>query len=156
MKKLFLLLLLPTISFAQDDLLKELEKQDQNTDYTIATFKGTRLVNGHSVETKNGGTLEFIFAHRFGRLNEGLYEMYGLDQAYVRLGLDYGITDNLSISIGRNSADKIMDGYLKYKLLKQSSGQKSFPFTMTVLGGTAYSISPKKGNEPEGFKTVCN
>jgi hypothetical protein len=128
MKKLFLLLLLPTFSFAQDDLLKELEKQDQNTDYTIATFKGTRLVNGHSVETKNGGTL--------------------------RLGLDYGITDNLSVSIGRNSADKIMDGYLKYKLLKQSSGEKSFPFTMTVLGGTAYSISPKRGSEPEGFKTV--
>jgi hypothetical protein len=154
MKKLFLLLLLPTISFAQDDLLKELEKQDQNTDYTIATFKGTRLVNGHSVETKNGGTLEFIFAHRFGKLNEGLYEMYGLDQAYVRLGLDYGITDNLSVSIGRNSADKIMDGYLKYKLVRQSSGERSFPFTMTLLGGTAYSISPKRGNEPEGFKTV--
>ncbi|HEY9049526.1 MAG TPA: DUF5777 family beta-barrel protein [Ohtaekwangia sp.] len=155
MQRLFLLFfLLPLVSQAQDDLLKELEKDNAQTDYTIATFKGTRLVNGHSVETKNAGTLEFIFAHRFGKINDGLYEMYGLDQAYVRLGLDYGITDNLSVSIGRNSADKIMDGYVKYKLFRQSSGSKSFPFTMTLLGGTAYSISPKRDSEPEGFKTV--
>jgi hypothetical protein len=155
MKKIIALLFLPVVSFAQDnDLLKELEKENKDTGYTIATFKGTRLVNGHSVETKNAGTLEFIFAHRFGRVNDGLYEMYGLDQAYVRLGLDYGITDNLSVSIGRNSADKIMDGYLKYKLLRQSTGEKNFPVTVTVLGGTAYSISPKRDNEPEGFKTV--
>ncbi|WP_333819628.1 DUF5777 family beta-barrel protein [Ohtaekwangia sp.] len=155
MQKLFLLFfLLPFISMAQDDLLKELEKDSPQTDYTIATFKGTRLVNGHSIETKNAGTLEFIFAHRFGKINDGLYEMYGLDQAYVRLGLDYGITDNLSVSIGRNSADKIMDGYVKYKLLRQRTGSNPFPFTMTLLGGTAYSISPKKGSEPEGFKTV--
>jgi hypothetical protein len=155
MKKIIALLFLPVVSFAQDnDLLKELEKENKDTGYTIATFKGTRLVNGHSVETKNAGTLEFIFAHRFGRVNDGLYEMYGLDQAYVRLGLDYGITDNLSVSIGRNSADKIMDGYLKYKLLRQSTGEKNFPVTVTMLGGTAYSISPKRDNEPEGFKTV--
>ncbi|HEY9008825.1 MAG TPA: DUF5777 family beta-barrel protein [Ohtaekwangia sp.] len=155
MQKLFLLFfLLPFISMAQDDLLKELEKDSPQTDYTIATFKGTRLVNGHSIETKNAGTLEFIFAHRFGKINDGLYEMYGLDQAYVRLGLDYGITDNLSVSIGRNSADKIMDGYVKYKLLRQRTGSNPFPFTMTLLGGTAYSISPKKGSEPEGFKTI--
>src|SRR5690242_5992410 len=71
--------------FAQDDLLKELEaSQPKETDYVFQTFKGTRLVNGHSVETKAGGDLEFIFAHRFGPLNGGSYELFGLDDAYVR------------------------------------------------------------------------
>ncbi|MFZ6010734.1 MAG: DUF5777 family beta-barrel protein [Bacteroidota bacterium] len=140
---------------AQDDLLKELEGSEKtDTDYSFQTFKGTRLVNGHTVETKAGGTLEFIFAHRFGRINSGLYDLFGLDEAYVRLGLDYGITDNLSVSIGRNSADKIMDGYLKYKVLRQSKGAKNFPFTLTALAGMAYSIDPKKENEPAGFQQV--
>lgn len=148
MKKLYLLLVcLPLLSFAQDDLLKELEKDSKGTDYTFATFKGTRLVNGHTIETKNKGSLEFIFQHRFGAINGGLYEMFGLDEAYVRLGLDYGITDNLSVSIGRNSVDKTMDGFVKYKLLHQSKGEKNFPFSLTILEGIAYKLSPKENEE---------
>ncbi len=143
------------LAFAQEDLMKELESsQTGDTDYAFQTFKGTRIVNGHTVETKPKGTLEFIFAHRFGEVNGGLYELFGLDDAYVRYGLDYGITDNLSVSYGRNSVDKTMDGYAKYKLLKQSKGAKNFPFTMTVLGGVAYRSSPKKDNVPAGFKTI--
>jgi hypothetical protein len=140
---------------AQDDLMKELEQNQQSDiDYAFQTFKGTRLVNGHTVETKAKGTLEFIFAHRFGAINGGLYEMFGLDDAYVRLGLDYGITDNLSASIGRNSVDKTMDGYLKYKLVRQSRGAKIFPVTITALGGTAYKISPKQSEAPEGYENI--
>jgi hypothetical protein len=156
MKKIILLfILIPFLAQGQEDLLGELEKEKSDgPDYTMATFKGTRLVNGHTIETKSAGALEFIFQHRFGSLDGGLYEMFGLDEAYVRLGLDYGITDNLSVSIGRNSADKIMDGYLKYKFLRQSTGTKSVPVTVTALGGVAYSIAPKKDDEPAGFETV--
>jgi len=159
MKKLLLssalISLLTTAAFSQDDLMKELEtSQKKDTDYAFQTFKGTRLVNGHTVETKGKGTLEFIFAHRFGAMNGGLYEMFGLDEAYVRLGLDYGITDNLSVSIGRNSVDKTMDGYAKYKLIRQSSGARNFPVTITALTGIAYKLSPKKDDAPAGFENV--
>lgn len=140
---------------AQDDLMKELEQSSKtDTDYAFQTFKGTRLVNGHTVETKGKGTLEFIFAHRFGAMNGGLYELFGLDDAYVRLGLDYGITDNLSVSIGRNSVDKTMDGYLKYKVIRQSKGARNFPVTITALGGAGYQASPKDNAVPEGFETI--
>jgi hypothetical protein len=140
---------------AQDDLLKELEdSQPTETDYTFQTFKGTRLVNGHTVETKAGGDLEFIFAHRFGPVNGGIYELFGMDDAYVRLGLDYGITDKLGASIGRNSVDKTLDGYLKYKIVRQQSGATSFPVTITGLGGVAYKASPKDDQVPEGFQTI--
>ncbi|HEY3402583.1 MAG TPA: DUF5777 family beta-barrel protein, partial [Ohtaekwangia sp.] len=80
-------------------------------------------------------------------INGGLYEMYGLDEAYVRLGLDYGITDRLSVSIGRNSVDKTVDGFLKYRLLRQSSGDKNFPFSVTALGGLAYKLEPKHNSD---------
>jgi hypothetical protein len=134
-----------SVAFAQDDLMKELEQtQKTDTDYAFQTFKGTRLINGHSVETKGKGTLEFIFAHRFGEIKGGLYEMFGLDQAYVRLGLDYGVTDNLSVSIGRNSVDKTMDSYAKYKVIRQSKGARTFPVTITALGGVAYKTIDRK------------
>jgi hypothetical protein len=129
----------------QDDLLKELEQSEPaQTVYAIQTFKGTRLVNGHSVETKAKGDLEFIFAHRFGAINGGIYELFGMDDAYVRLGLDYGVTDRLSASIGRNSVDKTIDGYLKYKITRQQKGATNFPVTITGLAGAAYKSSPRK------------
>ena len=141
----FLVLLCASIRlFAQDDLLKELEQSTPpDVDYAFQTFKGTRLVNGQSVETKARGALEFIFAHRFGSASGGLYEMFGLDQAYVRIGLEYGITDNLGIGIGRNSYDKTLDGFLRYKVARQRKGAKNFPVTMTTFLSTAYKASPK-------------
>ena len=137
-KKSFLTLLYfttLTLSIAQDDLLSELST-DQGPVYAIGTFKGTRLVNGHSVETKPGGALEFIFSHRFGTLNQGSYELWGLDNSVVRLGLEYGLTDRLGIGVGRSSEEKIFDGYLKYKVLRQADSKS--PVTITAFGGMAY------------------
>lgn len=144
-----------TCAVGQDDLLKELEQNaPPETEYAIQTFKGTRLINGHSVETKSGGDLEFIFAHRFGAINGGIYELFGMDDAYVRLGLDYGVTDRLSASIGRNSVDKTVDGYLKYKIARQQKGATNFPVTITGLAGAAYKSSPHKEDLPAGFENV--
>jgi hypothetical protein len=138
----FLLSLSSSMLFAQDDLLNELENsKPPDTDYTFQTFKGTRLVNGQSVETKAKGTLEFIFAHRFGAVKGGSYEMFGLDQAHVRLGLEYGITDRLGVGIGRSGYDKIKDGYLRYKILRQQKGARNFPFTMTGFASISYKAS---------------
>lgn len=150
-----LMSLLCMVAVAQEDLLEELDaSRPEDTDYTLQTFKGTRLVNGHSVETKGRGDLEFIFAHRFGAINDGLYELFGLDQAYVRLGLDYGFTDGLSASVGRNSVDKTVDGYIKRRIVRQSAGASTFPLTITALAGAAYKASPKKNAVPEGFKNI--
>jgi hypothetical protein len=156
-KTLFTALALTTCytfsAHAQDDLLQELSTdKDQDGAYIGQAFKGSRLVNGHSVETTSAGTLEFIFSHRFGRVNGGLYEMFGLDDAFVRIGLEYGVTDNLSVGIGRNSVDKTVDGYLKYKLLRQT--KEGMPFTVTAFGSSAYKTSPKDDETPAGFESI--
>jgi hypothetical protein len=154
---LFLLLLVYTIPVVaqEEDLMKELEQNQPEPDgYAIQTFKGTRVINGHSVETKAQGDFEFIFAHRFGPVNTGIHDLFGMDEAYVRLGLDYGITDNLSASIGRNSVDKTLDGYVKHKIWRQQKGERNFPLTVTVLGGIAYKASPRKNEVPAGFTRV--
>lgn len=144
MKNSWLLIyLLCTPAFAQDDLLKLLaEEKEEATTFTTQTFKSTRLVNGQTIETKGAGELEFIFAHRFGALDSGWPELFGLDQAFVRLGLEYGITDRLGVGFGRNSVDKTMDGYVRYKLIRQSTGALDMPFSVTVLTNAA--IIPKR------------
>lgn len=133
--------------FAQEDLMKELQKSEKpETDYATSTFKGTRLVNGQTVETKGKGALEFIFAHRFGAINTGIYNFYGLDNAHVRIGLEYGLTDRLGVSIGRSSEDKTIDGFLRYKVLRQSTGVVNIPVTVTAYGNAACKTSPAKAD----------
>ena len=91
----------------QDDLMEILDKETgQESLYTEQTFKGTRLINGHSVETRKRGVLDVLISHRFGRLNTGPYELFGLDESNVRLGMDYGISDRLNFGVGRNSFEK--------------------------------------------------
>lgn len=137
---LAVLLLLPQRMLAQEDLLEQLQQQTDSTtgpDYTIATFKGTRLINGHSVELRSSKVLDFIISHRFGRLNSGAYHFFGLDEANIRLGLDYGISDRLNIGIGRSSFEKVYDGFIKYKFLRQGSGKGASPLSAVVFVSTA-------------------
>lgn len=135
---------------AQDDLMKELEQgQKAETNYVTQTFKGTRIINGQSVETKGKGELEFIFSHRFDYLNTGAYHVWGLDgYPAVRLGLEYGISDRLGVGIGRNFYynNKMDDLYLRYKIARQSTGAKSFPVTITGIGTLTYQPYPNAGD----------
>jgi hypothetical protein len=138
MKKLFFaftfyLFAVSSIQAQEDDLLKSLENdQPKETMYTTATFKGTRLINGHTVECLGKKALEMRIGHRFGAWNSGEKEFWGLDQANMNITFDYGITDNLMIGIGRNSADRLYEGTIKYKLMHQAE-DNSDPFTITLL-----------------------
>lgn len=143
-------LIIPGSLMAQDDLMDLLEEEtsdESETILTYATFKDTRVVNGQSVETTSGGELTFVIQHRFGKINDGWYEFFGLDQATIRFGLEYGITDRLNIGIGRSSYLKTYDGYIKYQILRQSSGKKTMPLTMAIYSNAA--ISATEWSEPE-------
>lgn len=93
-------------------------------------FFDTRIVNGHSVETEKPGTLQFIIAHRFGKLNSGIQNLFGLDESTIRLGLDYGLTPWFTLGIGRSSFQKTFDFYGKLSLIRQHT---SFPISATLL-----------------------
>ncbi|NMM47951.1 DUF5777 family beta-barrel protein [Marinigracilibium pacificum] len=142
--KITFLLILISFTFSinvvgqDDDLLSELSNDDESYEVE-GTFKGTRLINGHTIETRGAGTLDFVIMHRFGKLNSGIEEFFGLDQAVIRIALDYAITDNLSIGIGRSSGPKYFDGYLKYALLKQQDN--GMPISATILSSAALDIN---------------
>ena len=140
MKKIFLtaFFMLASLQLCSQDLLDILEREAPKMENIVsATFKGTRIVNGHSIENRKNKELEFIISHRFGRVNTGFEELFGLDQANIRFALEYGLTDDLTVGLGRSSFEKTYDGYLKYSLLKQKTGTNAFPFAVSLFGSVA-------------------
>jgi hypothetical protein len=135
---------------AQDDLLKELDAmQPASNEFTYATFKGTRLVDLHTIETLGARSLEFRIAHRFGTLGSGAQNLWGLDgPASIQFRLDYALTDRLMVGVGRTSDRKVFDGFIKYKWLRQTT-DNSMPVTMTVLG-TANILGERDPGTPSG------
>jgi len=136
---LFILILLFTASlFAQNDLMNLLnENTPPEINYTTATFKSTRILNGQSVEKMPPGQLDFRISHRFGTLNSGAYNLYGLDQSNVHFGLEYGIFNWLMVGVGRGTYEKTFDGFTKFTVLRQSTGAKEMPVSVSVFSSVA-------------------
>tara|TARA_B110000285_G_scaffold228313_1_gene291104 strand:+ start:499 stop:1365 length:867 start_codon:yes stop_codon:yes gene_type:complete len=129
-------LLLGIVSFSASgqSLLDELSTEPAAHEVT-ATFKDTRVINMQSNETPGAGVLHFVIAHRFGRINEGLYSLWGLDNASMRMAFDYGLTDRWSIGLGRSTFQKTVEASVKGKLLIQKS-DNSMPLSLTYYGVT--------------------
>jgi hypothetical protein len=143
---ILLFLGLGTFVFGQEDDLLSLLGEEETVNFVTSSFKANRVVNLHSLENTAGGELDIKISHRFGFLSGGLYELFGLDQASIRIGGDYGITDRLMVGVGRSSYEKTYDGFIKYKFLRQSTGAKNTPLTMAVLSTMA--IKTLKPSDP--------
>lgn len=126
------------------DLLEGLDEEP--IDYTTATFKTTRIINGHSIENAARGVLDFRISHRFGTLENGFYDLFGLDVATMRLGFEYGLTDRLMVGVGRSTYEKSYDGFLKYKILRQSKGKVNMPLSVSYFAST--SVNTLKWADP--------
>jgi Membrane bound beta barrel domain (DUF5777) len=145
----FLAIALPRVH-AQDDLMKMLDAEtakEKKRDYTTATFKTSRLINGHSIENAAAGVLDLKISHRFGMVNKGGYEFFGLDQATMRLGLDYGISNRLMVGIGRSTFQKQYDAFGKFKILRQSKGGR-WPSPVSISAVSTIMLKTLKWEDP--------
>ena len=125
---------LSSIPAKSQDLDSLLEKETKpETTYASATFKSTRIVNGHSVQQMKKKQLEFRVSHRFDPVNSGSYNFFGLDGGKIHLALEYGLTDWFEFGIGRSSKDKVFDAFGKFSILRQSKGVKNMPIHLTYL-----------------------
>jgi len=107
---------------------------NKTKDLTTATFKTSHLVIGQSIENVDKGHLNVIISHHFGKINDA-YNFFGLDQSTIRLGVEYGITNRLEAGIGRSSFQKTVDGYVKYKILRQDNN--GMPLGLSYFGDMA-------------------
>lgn len=121
--------------------------------YTTQTFKGTRIINGQSVEMPGKGELQFMIQHRFGSFRGGFEDFFGLDQAGIRIGVEYTLPfyeGRICIGLARSNYLKVWDGSIKYQMFRQSKGPKSFPFTIGLyasmgINSTEYA-DPNRNN----------
>lgn len=127
------------------DLMESFE--EPTTSYATAGFKTTRVINSHSFENLGAGVMDVKISHRFGYLNSGAYELFGLDNASIRIGLDYGITRQLMVGFGRSSFEKTYDGFVKYKFLRQSTGVHKMPIAAAFISTIA--VKTLKPSDPE-------
>jgi len=116
-----LLLIIPSLLFGQEDLMAEIDVAEEN-DYKSAAFKGLKIVNFESTKMVSEKELYFVVSHRFGSLETGLKDFFGLDQAVTRLNLIYGISDAVNIGISRSSFQKIYESSLKIRLVREKTG----------------------------------
>ena len=124
---LIFLFLLPLCLASQDDLLAELDTVTVDT-YKGAAFKGLKIVNFESTKMVSAKELYFVVSHRFGSIETGFEDFFGLDQAVTRLNFIYGITDGINIGVSRSSFQKIYESSLKLRLFREQKG--GFPFTI--------------------------
>jgi hypothetical protein len=145
------------MALSAQSLLDELNSDSKarpDTIFAEATFKATRLVNGQTVETVGKNDLNVVISHRFGNLNSGIDYFYGLDQSFIRLGLDYGISKRIDIGIGRSNEQRLVDSHIKLKLIRQASGAYTMPISVSFFSSVA--IRTDQGIVPGRSYTLLN
>jgi hypothetical protein len=162
MRKYTLLAFFSFLSFfyvtSQDDSSTGSFSEEDNI--ITHSFEGTRVINGHSIETLRKGVLEFRVEHRFGDIggvDGGIQNMFGFDNASdIRIAFEYGISEKFMAGFGRSRGTgapyrSLLDGFLKYKILSQK--KRSMPFSLTALGTSSMSYMKKSSdlNEVSSF-----
>lgn len=121
-----------------ESMIDQIGTEDKNAiEYVKYSFKTDRVINLHSLETTAKGVMDVKISHRFGVIDNNFYDLFGLDNATQRIGFDFGLTDNLSVGINRNSVQKAYDAFVSYKFLRQSTGAREMPITAIFLSSIA-------------------
>jgi len=127
----------------EPDLLKELKKEETpGRSHVTNAFKSTRVINNHSIEFLGKGVLDVRFLHRFGPVNSGIKNLFGLDQANTRIGFDYGLSNRWMVGFGRSSVGKELDGFVKYRPIWQSNDPGGSPVTLVLVSGITLNTAP--------------
>lgn len=133
---------------AQDDMLSMLDSAGgkKTHECVIATFKGSKIINMQSTETVKARTMDFSVTHRFGNIGNksggGVHTLYGFDASTdIRIGFDFGITDNLTLGIARSKAEEMIDGLVKYRLLCQTT-DNHIPLSLAIFADAGYTPQP--------------
>jgi hypothetical protein len=122
--------------YSQEPSLLDLLGEDEpEVEIVKAAFKSSRVINGHSMEMISPGALDFRILHRFGTVNRGAYDIFGLDQASMRMGFDYGITRHLTVGVGRSTFKKEVDAFAKYRIIAQQTGKRNIPLSVVLVSG---------------------
>jgi hypothetical protein len=160
MKNLFLALLLtfPFLGFSQDDLLSELQAGNETKpvkEFSQATFKTTRIINTHTIESVGKKAFDLRLSHRFGDFKSGFKNFWGLDGgAPMRISAEFSWDGRTTVGVARtfmsSSYGKLWEGFGKYRILRQTTDNK-MPISITAVAGIGIT-QQKAVQTPSEFK----
>ncbi len=143
---LFLSVFTSGLAFAQDDLLKDIDTvQTDNAEISQPAFKALQIVTGQSTKLTSKKEWYIVVAHRFGDVSRGFKDFFGLDDASTKLGVIYGATDWLSLSLSRETNLKTFEGSAKYRLVQQN---ENFPVDVVGYNVMAVNTELSKDSYP--------
>ena len=143
--KTVMLLAFPLLMNGQDDLLSEIDTTA--TDVTVeSAFKSLKIVNLESTKLAAKGDFYFIVAHRFGFIDKGFDDFFGLDNANTQLKFLYGVNDWLTVHIGRSGFQETYDLAAKYRLYAQK--ENGIPVTIVGFNSVAINSELKEEDYP--------
>lgn len=131
--------------FAQEDMLALLDSAggEKKHEKVMATFKGSKIIIMQSTETVKKRTMDFNVTHLFGNIGKesggGPHQLYGFDNSTdIRIGFDFGITDNLTLGVARSKQNELIDGLVKYRILSQTI-DNHIPVSLAVYADMSYN-----------------
>lgn len=142
---LFLSVFSSVFAFAQEDLLKDIDTAQAHSETSQPAFKALQIVTGQSTKLAAKKEWYIVVAHRFGDISAGFKDFFGLDNASTKLGVIYGITDAVSVSLSRETNMKTFEGAAKYRLARQN---ENFPVDIVGYNVMAVNTDLDKDNYP--------
>lgn len=141
---LLALLLVGGTAVAQDDsTMVQTEVQPKLDKPVKNTFESAWIIDNQTVMVPIKGTFQMDIMHRFGTVNRGYDDFYGLfAPSNIRLGFNYTPINNLMVGASLTKQNMTWEGYLKYAILKQTQSG-GMPVSITYFGDIAYDSRAK-------------
>lgn len=116
--------------------------------YVKNTFEGNYIIDNQTVMVPIKGTFEFDIQHRFGTVNHGIKDLFGIfASANMLLGFSYTPIKNLQVGFGATNDRMQVDGNIKYALLRQTK-DNVFPVSVTYFGNVVIDTRSKSNSLP--------
>ena len=136
-----------TSAMAQEELLKILQQGDSSSfsKPVGAAFKTTKIINLQTAELLGKKLMDLRISHRFGAIGtaangkSSYHNLWGFDESSdIRIGFDFGITNNLNLGVARSKNHENWELSGKYKFMHQRRNNH-IPFTAALFGNITYS-----------------
>ena len=118
-------------------------------------FESIWIIDNQTVMVPFKNTLEFDIQHRFGLVENGYEDFWGLyAPSNIRLGFSYVPINNLMVGFVLTKQNLTWDFNAKYALLKQMTGGGS-PVSITYFGNAAMDTrNESQFPNPDAFKST--
>lgn len=100
-------------------------------------FESSVLIDMQTVQIPYKGTLMFNIEHRFGTMDNGITDLYGVyAPSNIRLALNYSLMNNLVVGYGTTKDQKLQDFQVKWTALQQTR-KNTVPVGVALYGNMA-------------------